>query len=134
MATSLGLTAGIPIAICGHDHVTAAFAMNVTSPGKVFDSMGTAETLLGALPESSLTEDDFHSGLLYGCHVASGCGYWLGSLSVLGGRLSGCGHNWVNPCCLTTRLMPYWQVLGPSQPESYIFPISSAAAHHTPIR
>jgi sugar (pentulose or hexulose) kinase len=85
--TSLGLNAGIPVAICGHDHPTAAFAMNVTSPGKVFDSMGTAETLLGALPERPLTEEDFRSGLIYGCHVASGCGYWLGSLSASGGSV-----------------------------------------------
>ena len=87
VARPLGLTTGIPVAICGHDHAAAAFAMNVTSPGKVFDSMGTAETLLGALPERSLTEDDFHSGLIYGCHVASGCGYWLGSLSASGGSV-----------------------------------------------
>jgi sugar (pentulose or hexulose) kinase len=87
VATSLGLTAGIPVAVCGHDHPAAAFAMNVTSPGKVFDSMGTAETLLGALPERPLTEEDFHSGLIYGCHVATGCGYWLGSLSASGGSV-----------------------------------------------
>lgn len=87
LATSLGLPAGIPVAICGHDHVTAAFAMNVTSPGKVFNSMGTAETLLGALPERALTQDDFHSGLIYGCHVANRCGYWLGSLSASGGSV-----------------------------------------------
>src|SRR5215216_1723014 len=87
VAASLGLTAGIPVAVCGHDHVTAAFAMNVTSPGKVFNSMGTAEILLGALPERSLTAKDFHSGLIYGCHVASGCGYWLGSLSASGGSI-----------------------------------------------
>jgi xylulokinase len=87
VAASLGVSAGIPVAICGHDHVTAAFAMNVTSPGKVFNSMGTAETLLGALPERRLTKDDFHSGLIYGCHVARGCGYWLGSLSASGGSV-----------------------------------------------
>jgi sugar (pentulose or hexulose) kinase len=87
VAESLGLSAGTPVAVCGHDHVTAAFAMNVTSPGKVFNSMGTAETLLGALPERLLTEDDFRSGLIYGCHVANGCGYWLGSLSASGGSV-----------------------------------------------
>ena len=87
VAASLGLTPGIPVAISGHDHPTAAFAMNVTSSGKVLDSMGTAETLLGALPERPLTEEDFHSGLIYGCHVASGCGYWLGSLSASGGSV-----------------------------------------------
>ena len=87
VSASLALTEGIPVAVCGHDHVTAAFAMNVTSSGKVFNSMGTAETLLGALPERALTEDDFRSGLIYGCHVASGCGYWLGSLSASGGSV-----------------------------------------------
>ena len=87
VATSLGLMAGVPVAICGHDHAAAAFAMHVTSPGKVFDSMGTAETLIGALPERLLTEDDFNSGLIYGCHVASNCGYWLGSLSASGGSV-----------------------------------------------
>lgn len=87
VTASLGLTAGIPVAVCGHDHVTAAFAMNVISPGRVFNSMGTAEILLGALPERALTVGDFHSGLLYGCHVANGCGYWLGSLSASGGSV-----------------------------------------------
>ena len=87
VATSLGLSKGIPVAVCGHDHVTAAFAMSVTSPGKVFNSMGTAEILLGALPERTLTEDDFRSGLIYGCHVAAACGYWLGSLSASGGSV-----------------------------------------------
>ena len=87
VAASLGLPTGTPVAICGHDHVTAAFAMNVTSPGRVFNSMGTAETLLGALPARALTEDDFDSGLIYGCHVAAGCAYWLGSLSASGGSV-----------------------------------------------
>jgi xylulokinase len=87
VAVSLDLSAGIPVAVCGHDHATAAFALNVTSPGKVFDSMGTAETLIGALPERPLTKDDFCSGLIYGCHVAPGRGYWLGSLSASGGSV-----------------------------------------------
>ena len=87
MAASLGLTPDIPVAVCGHDHATAAFAMNVTSPDKVFDSMGTAETLIGALPERLLTEDDFRSGLIYGCHVARGRAYWLGGLSASGGSV-----------------------------------------------
>jgi xylulokinase len=86
-AAALGLPAGAPVAVCGHDHVTAAFAMNITAPGKVLDSMGTAETLIGALPERLLTEEDFCSGLIYGCHVAPGRGYWLGSLSASGGSV-----------------------------------------------
>jgi sugar (pentulose or hexulose) kinase len=87
IAASLGLAAEIPVAIGGHDHAAAAFAMNITSPGRVFDSMGTAETLIGALPERQLTEADFHSGLIYGSHVARERGYWLGSLSASGGSV-----------------------------------------------
>jgi sugar (pentulose or hexulose) kinase len=87
IAASLGLAAEIPVAICGHDHAAAAFAMNITSPGKVLDSMGTAETLIGALPERQLTEADFRSGLIHGCHVAREGGYWLGSLSASGGSV-----------------------------------------------
>jgi xylulokinase len=87
VAASLNLATGTPVAVCGHDHATAAFALNVTSPGKVFDSMGTAETLIGALPERPLTKADFCSGLIYGCHVAPGRGYWLGSLSASGGSV-----------------------------------------------
>ena len=87
VANSLGLTPNIPVAVCGHDHAAAAFAMNVTCPGKVFDSMGTAETLIGAFAERPLTKDDFRAGLIYGCHVARGRGYWLGSLSASGGSV-----------------------------------------------
>lgn len=87
VATSLGLTAGIPVAVCGHDHAAAAFAMNVTSPGRVLDSMGTAETLAGSLPERPLTEEDYRSGLIYSPHVAHGRLYWVGGLSASGGSV-----------------------------------------------
>ena len=87
VATSLGFSTDTRVAVCGHDHAAAAFAMNVTIPGKVFDSMGTAETLTGALPERLLREEDFHSGLIYGPHVARERGYWLGSLSASGGSV-----------------------------------------------
>src|SRR5215216_3861082 len=135
VATSLGLTAGIPVAICGHDHVTAAFAMNVTSSGKVFDSMGTAETLLGALPERLLTEEDFRSGLIYGCHVASGRGYWLGSLSASGGSVE-----WLR-AQLNHKLLSYDEIdalLASARPEPtgiLYFPylVGSGPPHTDPL-
>src|SRR5699024_2206717 len=65
----------------------AALAMGAVVPGVVFDSMGTAETLIGALPERPLTEADYHNGLQYGCHVARGLGYWMGGLSASGGSI-----------------------------------------------
>lgn len=82
-----GIPAGTPVSVCGHDHVCASLAMGVIEPGTVFDSMGTAETILGALPERTLTEEDFHNGLHYGFHVARGRAYWMGGLSASGGSL-----------------------------------------------
>ncbi len=87
LAGSLGIQAGAVVAVCGHDHVCAAFGMGAVKPGSVFDSMGTAETLIGALPVRSLDEADFSTGLLYGRHVAEGQAYWLGGMSASGGSV-----------------------------------------------
>lgn len=85
--TALGLPAGIPVAVCGHDHVCAALAVGAIEPGVVFDSMGTAEALVGALPERPLTDADYEIGLHCGCHVARGRNYWMGGLSTSGGAV-----------------------------------------------
>ncbi len=82
-----GILPGTPTAVCGHDHISAAFAMGAVYPGMVFDSMGTAETLVGALPKRSLNRADYENGLLYGCHTAQGMGYWLGGASASGGSV-----------------------------------------------
>ncbi len=85
--SAFDLPAGIPVSVCGHDHVCAALAVGAVEPGVVFDSMGTAEALIGALPERPLTETDFRIGLQYGCHVARRRGYWMGGLSTSGGSV-----------------------------------------------
>jgi sugar (pentulose or hexulose) kinase len=82
-----GLPPGTPVAIAGHDHVSAAFAAGALAPGRVFDSMGTAEALLGALDGQSLGPQEFASGLMYGCHTAHGRLYWMGGLSASGGSV-----------------------------------------------
>jgi sugar (pentulose or hexulose) kinase len=84
---ALGLPPGVPVAIGGHDHVCGALAVGAVTPGRVFDSMGTAEALLGAFPERPLTADDYRSGLMTGCHVLPGHMYWMGGLSTSGGAL-----------------------------------------------
>lgn len=77
----------IPVAIAGHDHICAAFAAGVGAGGWAFDSMGTAEALLGALPARSLGELEHRSGLSFGL-LSDGAGmYWLGGLSSSGGAL-----------------------------------------------
>ena len=84
---SIGLAAGTPLAICGHDHLCAAFAAGAISPGVVFDSMGTAETLVGAIPERPLTTTEYDSGLTFGCHTVANRYYWLGGSAASGGSL-----------------------------------------------
>jgi xylulokinase len=81
------LPAGVPVFIAGHDHVCAAFAAGAVEPGKVFDSMGTAETLVGAFDEGPLDKKALESGLAYGVHVVPEKYYWMGGLSASGGSL-----------------------------------------------
>jgi sugar (pentulose or hexulose) kinase len=96
----IGLQPGVPVCISGHDHICAAFGvqalmrgeLSALQPDQVFDSMGTAETLTGTLPEAPpgqplLGEVAYQSGLSFGCQAAPGAYYWLGGLSASGGSL-----------------------------------------------
>lgn len=82
-----GLLAGTPVAVSGHDHVCAAFASSGHSPGRVIDSMGTAEAIEGVFEERPFNEADYHSGLVFGCYVVMGMNYWMGGLSASGGSV-----------------------------------------------
>jgi xylulokinase len=84
---SSGIPVGIPVYIAGHDHICGALAVGAVAPLRIFDSMGTAEALLGTIEPRSLTQADFESGLSYGCHVVSDRYYWLGGLSSSGGSI-----------------------------------------------
>ena len=85
--TLAGIPAGTPVAVSGHDHICASLAAGVTGPGRVFDSMGTAEAILGVTPDRPLGETDFQSGFAFGCHAVPGMLYWLGGLSASGGSV-----------------------------------------------
>ena len=86
-AALTGLPSGLPICICGHDHVCAAFAAAGTEPGQVLDSMGTAEALIGSFNQDKLGIQEFDSGLVFGRHVVGGGYYWMGGMSTSGGSL-----------------------------------------------
>jgi sugar (pentulose or hexulose) kinase len=86
-AAALGLPAGVPVVIAGHDHVAASLAVGASKPGLVMDSIGTAETLVGVMPERKLTAADWESGLSYGCYPAAGQLFWMGGLSASGGSV-----------------------------------------------
>lgn len=82
-----GLASGMPVAIAGHDHVVAALAVGAITPGVIYDSMGTAETLVGTLEEKPLGRREFESGLSFGCHVAKDRYFWMGGNSSSGGSV-----------------------------------------------
>lgn len=83
----IGLKSGTPVSICGHDHVCASFGIGVINPRLVFDSMGTAEALLGLYEQRMLGETEFQSGFAFGCHVLPDLNYWMGGLSASGGSI-----------------------------------------------
>ncbi|WP_442604381.1 FGGY-family carbohydrate kinase [Paenibacillus sp. KN14-4R] len=88
MAEQLGLSPSTTVAIGGHDHVCAALSVGAIQPDIVFDSMGTAETLIGVLPDRPLGKAEFDSGLSFGCHVAGGKrNFWMGGINASGGSV-----------------------------------------------
>ncbi|NMB45180.1 MAG: carbohydrate kinase [Firmicutes bacterium] len=83
----IDLAPSVSVAVSGHDHLCAALAVGATEPGLVYDSMGTAETLIGALPEEPLGVEEYRSGLVYGLHVLPRRMFWLGGLPSSGGSV-----------------------------------------------
>jgi xylulokinase len=83
-ASALGVRAGIPVSVAGHDHVVGAYAAGVVDPGLAADSMGSAEVAL--LPTSAplLTPTARSAGLSVGRHVARDRYYLLGALPASG--------------------------------------------------
>ncbi|MCJ8009480.1 L-fuculokinase [Lederbergia wuyishanensis] len=82
-----GLSKGTPVAVSGHDHVCAALAVGAVNPETVLDSMGTAETLVGAFKERKLGEKEYRTGLSYGCHVVKNRNFWMGGNPSSGGSI-----------------------------------------------
>lgn len=83
----VGLLPETPVAVAGHDHVCAVLAVGAIRSGTVFDSMGTAETLIGAIAQRPLGRTEYESGLTYGPHVVPNQLYWMGGLSAAGGSV-----------------------------------------------
>ncbi len=100
-----GLAAGTRVAVAGHDHVAASLAVGAVRPGNVYDSMGTAETLVGTMEEGTLGRQEFASGLSYGCHAAKGRMFWMGGISASGGSVE-----WIR-AQIGETLLSYEQIL-----------------------
>lgn len=86
-AEQTGLPAGMPAAVCGHDHVCGAAAVAAVEPGQIFSSIGTAESLMGVIEDRPLGPAERAAGFSYGVHVVQGRRYWMGGLSASGGSI-----------------------------------------------
>jgi xylulokinase len=83
-AARLGMVAGTPVAIAGHDHLAAAVGAGVTGPGAVLDSMGSAEATLVVTGQPVLDDEVRKSGFSTGCHAIDGLWYIVGGLQSSG--------------------------------------------------
>jgi len=83
-ATRLGLPAGTPVAVAGHDHMAAAIGAGVAAPGDVLDSMGSAEATLMVTAAPVLADELRRDGFSAGCHAIDGLWYVAGGLQSSG--------------------------------------------------
>lgn len=87
IASALGLPHAVTAAVAGHDHISALPAAGIQHPGRVLDSVGTAESVLGVLPPGAWDETAFESGLTIVPHVLSDRFCWLGGTPAAGGSI-----------------------------------------------
>jgi xylulokinase len=83
-AARLGLPAGTPVAIAGHDHMAAALGAGAIKPGDVLDSMGSAEQALLVTSAPALIDEVRRGGFSTGCHAVDGLAYVAGGLQSSG--------------------------------------------------
>jgi sugar (pentulose or hexulose) kinase len=83
-ASAISAPAGIPVVVCGHDHVCGAFGAGATAPGEVVDSIGTAEACVLPLRQPPLDEAGYELGLPVGIHVLPGLYYIAAAMPASG--------------------------------------------------
>lgn len=83
----LGLKSGISVCLAGHDHVCASLTIGQPEQGSVYNSMGTAETLVGSFGSRALGMSDYQSGLAFGRHPLPDQLFWMGGHSSSGGSI-----------------------------------------------
>jgi xylulokinase len=72
IASQLGVPAGTPVVLGGHDQPCGALGAGVTGGGRVADSIGTYECLLAASDVPTLNEKALDASLNSYCHVVPG--------------------------------------------------------------
>jgi xylulokinase len=71
-AAQIGVPAGTPVVVGGHDQPCGALGVGVIQPGRIADSMGTYECLLASSPQASLSEAAYSASLNSYPHVVPG--------------------------------------------------------------
>jgi sugar (pentulose or hexulose) kinase len=80
--------AGATLTVAGHDHLSASVGAGATRPGDLFDSCGTAEALIRAVPPPVAPED---VGRLVAAQVTVGWHVLPGQHALLGASRAGLG-------------------------------------------
>lgn len=87
------LKEGTPVLTGGHDHLCAALASGVMEEGDLFDSMGTAESLVAITDKLMITEDVFKSGFCVGRNLTGNNFCIMGGISSSGASVEWFGKN-----------------------------------------
>ncbi|MFI6678560.1 L-fuculokinase [Kribbella sp. NPDC050470] len=94
--------AGVPVVLCGHDHLVGAWAAGVREPGQVADSLGTAEAIITPSPAPVLDDVLRQQGISTGWYVDGQHGCAISGNGAAGGlveqRLAALdrGYPWLN--------------------------------------
>lgn len=70
----------VGVAISGHDHVCALYAIAGEDSLRIADSCGTAETYMGIVEKCPLTDEHYENGLVYGPYPGEDRWFWMGNI------------------------------------------------------
>ncbi|MDQ4128834.1 MAG: FGGY family carbohydrate kinase [Actinomycetota bacterium] len=87
VARRISAPQGIPVFVCGHDHVCGAFGAGATGPGEIVNSIGTAEACLLTLESPPLSKAVYELNLSVGRHVLPDRFYLTTTLPESGGAV-----------------------------------------------
>lgn len=88
---------GTPVVTGGHDHPCAALASGAVEDGDVFDSMGTAETIVAVKDNAEFKKEMFEAGLSVGRYVDGDRFYYMGGMQGSGASVEWFGRNFMGP-------------------------------------
>jgi xylulokinase len=79
------LPEGVPVVLCGHDHLVGAWAAGVREPGQVADSLGTSEAIITPSQELVIDDELRRQGISVGWYADGRRGVALSGHGAAGG-------------------------------------------------